>query len=431
MPLPVINSFTGQEYRDRSIADRIWQCDTERDLVLLGLIGGTNGAAGKFRITSVNDNYLRWYSTGGRPTATTLSGNEAALSTTGDDAFGDPVYAADTFGVANATIFAPGMVLELPRRDTQAPEFVHVNSISGNNLNVTRGWRGTPVYAYVTGQEIGVLTIVAEECDTGTALPALGFTSDSNYFQTFIGRMEDTKRRQHMSKSFLDWDPYEEELMRLIGGSARGRRYTGLLPTMIERTAFYGIPSPGGAQGDSSMGGINSFAINQYVTPTLNLKFFNSVAKQLHMNGAMVDGSDVLVSPDIYEMISYWGYGTLTTASADRSVGVVVDKIVTPFGVLNIRPHRHLRPNELYILDTEKIGMHALWDWETTDIPQANALCYAKDLTACYTMLLACPTHHARIRVDSTCLSAVELDPGVVAPFLTEPATLEPGVVVA
>lgn len=433
MTLPVINSFTGQAYRERSIADRIWQCDTDRDLVLLGLIGGTDGARGKFGVRGVNDNHVMWYNTGGRPTGTTVVSSKSSPNTTGDDAFGNPVYAAENWTITNASIYTAGMVLEVPRNDNQAPEFLYVNSANWatNVINVTRGWRGSPVYAYSGGQALSMLSIVAEECDTGHALPALGFTSDLNYFQTFIARMEDTLRRQKMSKSFLDWDPYEEEMRRLLGGSARGRRYTGLLPLLLERTAFYGIPSPGGANGDSSMGGINSFAINQFVTSQFSPKFLNNVVKQLYMNGAPIDNQDMLVSPDVYEMISHWGYGTLRTTSNETSVGIRINTIITPHGQLNVRPHRHLRPNEVYILDTDKIGMLALWDWTEQDIPQTNALCFAKDIHGCFSLLLACPSHHARIRLDSSCISDFDPDPGVTASPIVEPDVDEPGVVVA
>lgn len=436
MALPVINSFTGQEFRERSVADRIWQCDTDRDLILLNKIGGTNGGRGKFGVREINDNYVKWYSTGGRPTSTRINDGSgiSAPVTTGDDAFGNPVYNAETWDIDDAGIFAQNMVLEIPQSNiNNTSEFVFVNSVNrdANTINVTRGWRGTPVYAYSDNQEIGILTIVAEECDTGQALKPLGFTNDQNYFQTFIASMEDTMRRQKMSKSFLDYDPYEEEMRRLMGGSARGRRYTGTLPLLLERTAFYGIPSPGGSNGDSSMGGIASFPILNYVTSKFSPKFLNNVAKTLFMNGAQVDGQDLLVSPSVYEMISYWGLGTMTTVRTENTVGQVINKVQTPWGILNVQSHRHLRPYEAWILDTDKIGMVELWGWTETSIPQTNALCFKSDIHGCFSLLLACPEHHARIRIDSSCVDDFEFDPGVVAPADVIADISEPGVVVA
>ncbi len=436
MTLPVINSFTGMSVRERSVADRIWQCDTDRDLILLNKIGGTDGGRGKFRVRDINDNYIRWYNTGGRPTSTRLNEPSGISSpvTTGDDAFGNPVYSAETWDIDDAGVFAQNMVLEIPQASVNnASEFVFVNSVNrdANTINVTRGWRGTPVYAYSDNQEIGILTIVAEECDTGQALKPLGFSSDQNYFQTLIASMEDTLRRQKMSKSFLDYDPYEEEMRRLLGGSARGRRYTGTLPLILERTAFYGIPSPGGAQGDSSMGGIASFPIRNYVTSKFDHKFLNRVAKTLFMDGAMVDGQELIVSPSVYEMISYWGLGTMTTVRTENTVGQVINKVQTPWGILNVTSHRHLRPNEAWILDTEKIGMVELWGWTETEIVQSNALCFKKDIHGCFTLLLACPEHHVRIRIDSSCVDDFEFDPGVIAPPDVIDEIPEPGVVVA
>ena len=75
--------------------------------------------------------------------------------------------------------------------------------------------------------------------------------------------------------------------------------------------------------------------------------------------------------------------------------------------------------------------MVELWGWTESEIPQQTALCNKIDIHGCFSLLLACPEHHTRIRIDSSCVDTFEFDPGVVAPPDVIGAIPEPGVVVA
>ena len=412
MALPTMNSYVAGAYKDRSVSRYMWQCDMD-DLFFINSIGGTNGGPAKFKLQSPSDEKIEWRNIGDRPTATTVSGSVSAPTTTGNDAYGHPVY--NTYGtitVANAGIFIPTMVLELPRSDGTAPEFVHINSINftTNVLSVTRGWRGTPVYAYTNGQIINVLTQVAEECATPYALKPLGLGSPYvNYFQIFTMMYEDTLRRQKLMRYWLDdgnYDPAEEERKRLLGGTVGNRSYTGLLPKILERTALYGIPSPSGPNGDASMGGLNSFGINQLVTSVWDKPYFDTVIASLYRNGADISKLTMMVSPDVATLISGWGAGIYVTDRSESKVGHKIETIVTQYGEIKPNIKRDLRPGEIYLYDPDKIGMVTGWDWRESELPQDTALCFKNQIHGCFTMAVACPNHHTRIRLTGNGLPA-------------------------
>lgn len=410
MPLPTINSFVNGSIKDRSIGERIWQCDMD-DIAFIASIGGTNSAAGKFAFNAPSQDSITWYSTGDRPTSTTLSGNYTAPSTLGNDAYSHPVYPNQNVPVVDGSIYVPTMVVELVRSDGQNPEFWYINAVNGNTINVTPGWRGTPVYSYSSGQLINMLTIVSEECATPNFLGTRGFSSDMNYFQIFSHGMQDTLKRQKLMRYFLDYDPYEEEMRRIMGGAARGRKYTGMLPKMLEQTALYGIPGIAGPNGDGSMGGLNSFAINQLVTPTWSLNYFRkNVIRLLYKNGASIPNLTMLISPDVAEMISEWGEGIYTTVRTESKVGNKITTIVTQYGEITPVVHRHIRPNEIYLYDADKIGMMEGWGWTESEIPVQSALYTQKQIHGCFTMAVACPAHHVRIRLTGSNIDAWEPD---------------------
>ena len=409
---PTINNFTINSFHNRAedISDRMWQCDLD-DIFFINSIGGTNGAKGKFAFGMPSTDYIEWRSIGDRPTTTTLTATLGQPTTTGNDAFGDPVYAANlTVTVANSKIFTAGMVLELVRSDTQAPEYVYINSINHTTgtLTMTRGWRGTPVYSYSSGQQITMLTWLAEECAAPNYLQPLGFgTPLRNYYQIFTAGIEDTMKRRELSSYYLDYDPYEEELRRLVGGSVRGRKYTGLLPKLLERTALYGRPSASGPNGDASMGGLNSFAINQLTTGTWTLDYFRrNVIEFLYEQGADINKLVMICSNRVAELISSWGQGVYMSERNESRVGIKIETIVTQHGEIKPMVHRWLRPNEVYLYDPDKIGMLEGWNWQMGDIPQTTLLCDKKQIHGCFTLAVACPGHHMRIRITGNGLPA-------------------------
>lgn len=432
--MPSLNPRSLANIVERNIAHRIWQCDDQELVMIMQLLGGTNGAMGKFGFMAPTDTKIEWMKTGSRPTGSTLTGAAAAPVSLGNDAFGHPVFAPVNWQVADATIFARGMVLELIRVDMSAPEFVYVNSVNAgtNQINVIRGWRGTPTYSYLTGQSLCMLTIVAEECDTPFTMRPVGVTTDLNYFQVFQWGFEDTYRRQKLMKYYGDYDPYEEEVRRVLGGSVGGRNYTGTLPKLLEKSIFYGIPSPGGSAGDASFGGINSFPINQFVFPSWDLDSLLGVVSTLYQAGANIGNTTLLVSSALSEQISRWGYGSLQTGLNDRKIGVKIDEIVTNYGNLKVMTHRALRPNEAYLLDASEMGLLEGWPWTEYVVPQTTALCEVTQIHGAFTFALACPCHHARIRVDSACLPVYACDPACAIGVIDVPTVLpEPGVVVA
>ena len=234
-----------------------------------------------------------------------------------------------------------------------------------NNVTVVRGWRGTPVWAYtaVSVPVLCVLTIVAEECHEFVLNANVARSTLQNYWQTFVGGLSKSKKYDYIEHYGVE-DDYQRQMTRVMGGTLEGRTVSGELPKALEMAILYGLPSPGGPAGDSSLGGINSFQINQVVVPQLTFETIQDALYKGLMNGANIGSLEIVTSPALQRQISGWTDGTVTIDRTETQVGRRVTSILSDWGEVPVSWHRLLRQNELYILDFSEMGILQLWEFQ-------------------------------------------------------------------
>lgn len=426
------NSFRAHQDRNagtvvRSVGEKVWLCDSH-DTLFIQRMGGLDAARGRFGFSSIGSLSYEWLTDHNLPTSVSLDGASGTLTKGGNDAYGHPVYtgAGTTLRVHHPEYLFRGMVLWVAPPTGQAqingaaptPEYMWVASVdqAAKTVSVVRGWRGTPAYAasentpLADGAQLCILTIVAEECHDFVLNANVARSVDKNYWQTFVAGLSKSKKYDYIEHYGVE-DDYQRQMTRIMGGTIEGRPVTGELPRMLEQAILYGLPSPGGPSGDSSMGGINSFPINQVVVPQLSFDTIQDALQRALMDGADIGRLEIVTSPSMQRIISGWTDGTVNRDRTDTAIGTRITEIVSDWGNIPVSWHRLLRQNELYILDFSEMGILQLWEFQESRLGLSTSLCEDTMIDGCYGFALACPCHHTRIRVDSTCI-----DPGCVGP---------------
>lgn len=421
----------------RQVGEKVWLCDTH-DTLFLQRMGGLDAARGRFGFSSIGALSYEWIQDGNIPHAAIITANLAAPASAGNDAFGHPVYTTDlVVTVDHPEYFFRGMVLQIEAPATEpagsAPEFMWVSEVDtvAGTITVVRGWRGSPVYAYTAANDplLCTMTIVAEECHDFVQNYNIARKTYTNYWQTFVSGLSQSKKYKYIEHYGVD-DDYERQMTRIMGGTLEGKTVSGELPRFLEQAVLYGLPSPGGPAGDSSFGGINSFGINQVVVNNLTFDVIQDALENALMSGADIGSLTLVTSPKLQRQISGWMDGTVNVARTDTSVGRRVTSLVSDWGDIEVEWHRFLRPNELYIVDFNKMGLLQLWEFEETRLGQSTSLCEDTMIDGAYGFALACDCHHTRIRVTNDCLPT---DPCVGPGCYEEPEFTPvptPGVVV-
>lgn len=419
--------------RKRMITERALMSN-DYDIPLTKIIGGFDSAMGKFGFGAITDTKYEWMYDGPLPQSVALAGALTAVASLGNDVDGNAVYPSSTVAVGNAEYLHVGMVCELPvpiASDPAADATIPVNELvlieaidyAAGTVTIRRGFANTPVYAQAGTETMTIIGTAGLETQEWVANYQNRRGTVEGYWQTFFAGWQDTVRRQIFQSNYGDeGDELERSKAKIIGGSIGGQAVTGLLPLQFERSLMYGRPFKGNPQANipSTFGGITSYAINKPVfNTTLTYDNVMSTLQTIYEAGGMCDL--LVCSPAIKKIISGWSLTNRETygaTRAERDYGVVVDRIVTDFGNLDIVMSRQMNKAEAFLLDTTKIGAFTAIPWTEVELPVTDTPFVQKWMYyGTFGFILTHPTHHAWIRLD-----VESLRNSGVANIYTEPA---------
>lgn len=415
----------------RAVGDKLWLCDSQ-DVLFIQEMGGLDSARGKFGFSSIGAEKYEWITDGNIPRSAIITSNLGQPTSAGNDAFGYPFYTTNTSVVVDhPEYFFHGMIVmaEDPA-GVGEPEQMWVSNVneSTNTLTVVRGWRGTPVYAYTAANDpvLCVSSVAAEECHPFVSNYMVKRDWAWNYIQSFTGGIAISDRFERLSHYGVE-DEYQRQMTKIMGGTLNGRKISGELPRALEQAILYGRPAPGNVP---TLGGINSFGINQVQVTALTYDVIADAVYHAFQQGANVGSLTMVTSPAIQRQISGWTTGVVSEDVERGSVGRTVNRIITDLGTLEVKTHRHMRPNEMYIVDFSEMGILEIEEFQEFPLARTNAFCREVQIKGTYGFALACACHHTRIRVSNDCLPD---DPCVGPGCFEEPEYTpqpEPGVAV-
>jgi len=408
----------------RYIGDRVFLCNNAQRIMLAKML---DGGENKIQISGTAESCkIEWMETYESSSTDNAVGDWPVPPSTGVDCFGNATYPVETIAVEHPQYFTLYSVWSVdpppsdycpPGQTTTAADdaaggreyiFIKGRDCDAGTIDVVRGWHGTAVLDILDGTCLRREFNVAPECPEQDNAPLVANSVNHNYFQIMSEGYSETKKHQFM-KHYGIANQTEEHRSRLMGGTIGGRMVDGLLPTMLENAIFRGIRHPGGGSGaGASFGGIDSFNIPQYTISGGAMDYFTlaEIMHNIYECGGDFNENNYLfiMSPRLKMMMSQWAECLNCNREATSNQwGVKVDSFMSDFGTLDFTMHRGLRNNEMYILDTSKMGLINGWDWEEERVATGTSICYPFQITAMKSFFLACACHHAKIVCCPSC----------------------------
>lgn len=319
----------------RVITDYITLIDPA-DAPFVEAMGGLDGGAKKFRFVNFPHTKVEWIEDTREPLA-------VGLNTAMNNSVTTAVLLA-----ADANKVQVGQILLFA--DGAEQMWVSAVASDGVTLTVSRGYGGTTATAQVVANNtaIEILGIARLE---GAESHGLGYTVRStNYNHTQIMQREvKVSRSQNQISQYGIREEFDYQSNKAIPHLMR----------LIEKGVYKGTRSAGSSAAPRSFGGLGTFvtnnAINSGSAAVTQAKFENAL-KAAYLDGgkpskAFVSPTNMQVIKNFYDSASF-----LRVDTKEKTVGMTIEKIITPYGTVDLIMDRWAPDATIYILDPEHVG---------------------------------------------------------------------------
>ncbi len=338
------NTYSDTTPQVRVVTDYISLLDPS-DAPFIELIGGLDGASGKFQVRN-QGKVVEWL----EDTLTPLSGTLAQQSMT-------TATTVVTITVDDGDVFQPGHILLV------GTEKMWVSAVSGDVITVTRGFAGSTSATQASNAAYTIIGMARLEGDDSDPIGYTDITSNSNYTQIFHKEIKVTGSEMAID-NYGFTDPYQYQAAKAIPEMMR----------LIERTLQYGYRDAGSTTTPRTMGGYQTFitsnlADGSSITPT---KIEDAL--ELAYNAGGGGEFAAVVNPATYQTIKakYDTSAYVRYAPEQTRVGMLVDKIVTPFGNVSFTVDRWQLSTLIPMLRLDNIGMLTLRPWQVEDLAKTG-----------------------------------------------------------
>jgi hypothetical protein len=356
-----INSYSDTTPHKRIITDVISLIDPS-DAPMINALGGLDGAAGKFRFVNGEGTTVEWLEDTLYPLADALNGSIASNAT--------------TITVDTGAAFKEGDILLI------GAEQLWVSAIAANVLTVTRGIAGTTA---ATAADNAVVEIVGQARLEGDDSDDRAFTDKTvgtNVTQILHEEVKVSRTMQQVSQYGIS-----NEM------AYQGDKLIPSLMRLLEKHTFRnGAADAGSATTPRIMGGLGAFITDNTVSgASLAQSQFENAVKAAYSDG----GSGpwlAPVHPDNYQKIKnfYDSSAYLRIDRTENTVGMVIDKIETPFGNVNLLLDRWAPSGTIFLIDVDNAGFKTLYpftqeplakdgDYDKSEIVGEFTLCVRQD----------------------------------------------------
>ena len=373
-------SYTDTTPHKRAIADLIDLIDPS-EVPLLKYLGiGEKGQGGSskvksFRIVNWPHTKVEWLEdelkTLTTTTSVTLSSDTTAIS----------------FAAANR--LRKGNVILV---NGSGGEYMMVTSVSSNSATVSRNWGGTQA-TFASGVTIEVVSNAHVEGEDSAASVTMDISAPYNYSQIFEDQVKVSGTQIELQQYGID-NEYDYQTQKVFKEQMR----------LMEKSLFHGQRQAGAAATSRGFGGLKTFITDN----TTGLASAALTQKQLEdsIQAAWTDGGN----PDLIicnawgkrKISSFYTPAVRTTRDETRG-GVMIDEVDTEFGTLRVLMDRWCPSTELYIVQTEYVGVIPFPKREFFEEELAKSGDYKLGhILGEYTFVVRCDKAHARIEAMST-----------------------------
>jgi hypothetical protein len=339
-------------------------------------MGGLDGGAKKFRFVNFPHTKVEWIEDTREPLTVGLNTAMTSSTTT------SVLLAADAnkVQVGQILLFADG----------SEKMWVSAVASDGVTLTVTRAYGGTTATAQVVANNTAIEIIGVARLE-GAESTGLGYTvRTTNYNYTQIMQREvKVSRSQNQISQYGIREEFDYQSNKAIPHLMR----------LVEKSVFSGFRSAGTSSTPRSFGGLSTFVtdnvINSASAAVTQAKFENA------LKAAYVDGgkpSKAFVSPSNMQVIKnlYDNSSFLRVDADQKSVGMTIEKIITPYGNVDLIMDRWASNSSIYILDPEHVGFVTYYPF--TSEPLAKTGDYQRgEVVGEFTLCIRMDKAHAAI----------------------------------
>lgn len=249
--------------------------------------------------------------------------------------------------VADAEPFAAGQVIKI------GEELLLVSAVNtvAKSLTVARGYAGTTAAAIADGAKVEVQFNEGQEGREARSGRSKKRVRKSNITQIFDATVEITGTAAAVAQHGID-DLYEYEK----------QKKQLELALQLEKALINGVKFEDGDI--RQMDGIRSFIKTNVANAggAVTYEMINDQLQKIYESGGMASGADhvILVGAKQKRKINAFDSDKLSVLEDSRKRGTIVNTIVSDFGEVPVSLNNNLAPDELLIVDLNRVSVHPL-----------------------------------------------------------------------
>lgn len=231
-------------------------------------------------------------------------------------------------------------------------ELILVSAVNGKELTVVRGYADTTGVAITDGAKIEVQFVEGAEGADARAARYKARVRKSNITQIFDETIEISGTAAAVSQHGID-DIYEYEKMK--------KQLE--LALQLEKALINGIKYENGNV--RQMAGLRSLIktnVTDLNNEELTMDVVNDALQAIYNKGGFASGGnyEIVVPAKQKRVIGKFSDNLVTIENGDDRRGTVVNRLVTDFGEFNVSINDNLAPDEILIVDKNRIAIKPL-----------------------------------------------------------------------
>lgn len=325
-----LTSYSDTTPHKRMITDVISLIDPS-DTPTIEALGGLDGAGSKFRFVNGMNTKMEWLEDTLFPLADTIDGS---------------VDSDTTAVTVDTAIFQEGDIVDIGGAGDQA--WISAVDTTGLILTVTRDYNSAQA-SHADGVAINIVGQARLEGDVSDDRAFTDRTTGSNYTQIFHQEIKVTRTHEQLAQYGISQE-FEYQSMKAVPSLTR----------LIELQLFNGARKAGSATTPRAMGGFGTFITDNTVNAggTVVQADFENAALAAFSDGGVgpwIAPTAPAVLQDVKNL--YDSSLLLRVGREESTIGMVVDRVVTPYGDVDLLRDRWAPVARLNMIDVGHAGL--------------------------------------------------------------------------
>jgi len=357
-----ITSYSDTTPHKRVITDIISLIDPS-DAPMVDALGGLDGASQKFRFVNGQSTNVEWLEDTLISLAGALNGSIASTVT--------------TITLADGDNFQEGHIILIDS------EMMWVSAVDNTTevLTVTRAFQGSSA-SHADTSTVTIVGMARLEGDESDDIAFTDRTTNSNYTQILHQEIKVTRTHEQLSQYGIS-----SEMMY------QGNKVIPSLMRLLERHFYYNsVAKAGSATTPRAMGGYQAFITDNKVSgATLAQSQFENAVLAAYSDGGNGPWIAGCAPANLQKVKNFYDSSNfLRIDRTERTVGMVIETVVTPYGNVDLLLDRWAKTTEIPLVDPGHAGFLTYYpftqeplakggDYEKSEVVGEYTLCIRQD----------------------------------------------------